>query len=73
MADNPNAQDVAAGNAATGNVVVVVVPGDAAHAGQVVRAITDSGTRAAMFLGDPSLEEDRSALLELIDELFGRD
>jgi hypothetical protein len=62
-----------AGNAGTGNVVVVVVPGDAAHGGEVVRAVTDTGTRAAMFLGDPSLEEDRAALLELIDELFSRD
>ncbi len=30
-----------------GNVVVVVVPGDAAHGGVVVRAVADTGTRAA--------------------------
>ena len=35
------------------NVVVVVVPGDAAHGGNVVRAIETAGTRAALFLGDP--------------------
>jgi hypothetical protein len=62
-----------AGKPSSGNVVVVVVPGDAAHGGEVVRAVTDSGIRAALFLGDPSLEEDRGALLELVDELFGRD
>jgi hypothetical protein len=56
-----------------GNVVVVVVPGDAARGGEVVHAIEAAGTRAAMFLGDPSLEEDRAALLELVDELFGRE
>jgi hypothetical protein len=52
------------------NVVVVVVPGDAAHGGNVVRAIEATGTRAALFLGDPEQDDDRTALAEMIDELF---
>jgi len=55
-----------------GPVVVVVVPGDAARGGNVVRAIEETGTRAALFLGDPTLDDDRAALNEMIDELFGR-
>jgi hypothetical protein len=55
------------------NVVVVVVPGDAAHGGNVVRAIETAGTRAALFLGDPEHADDLTALDEMIDELFSRD
>jgi hypothetical protein len=56
------------------NVVVVVVPGDAAHGGNVVRAIeATTGTRAALFLGDPEQADDRAALEEMIDELFSRE
>ena len=57
-------------------VVVVVPASDAAAAdaaAATVDAIEAAGLRAAVFLGDPSLEEDRAALLELIDELFDRD
>jgi hypothetical protein len=57
--------------------VVVVVPVDDAAAadaaGARVDAIEAAGLRAAVFLGDPALEEDRAALLELVDELFVRE
>jgi hypothetical protein len=56
--------------AADAVVVVVAAPTDAARAGAAVRTIEASGRRAALFLGDAQLEEDRAALLELIDELF---
>ncbi len=57
-------------------VVVVVPVGDTAAAdaaGATVDAIEAAGMRAAVFLGNPSVEEDRAALLELVDELFVRD
>ena len=54
-------------------VVIVAAPADAARAGDAVRAIQESGRRAALFLGDAQLEEDRVALLELVDELFSRE
>jgi hypothetical protein len=59
--------------AADAVVVVVAAPADAGRAGDAVRAIEESGRRAALFLGDAQLEEDRTALLELVDELFSRD
>jgi hypothetical protein len=59
-------------SAAAGDAVVVVVaaPGDADRGGAAVSAIEESGRRAALFLGDPGLPEDRAALLEMVDELF---
>jgi hypothetical protein len=51
-------------------VVVVATAADAARAGEAVRAIEESGRRAALFLGDPRDDEDRASLLELVDELF---
>ena len=58
--------------AAAGDAVVVVVaaPADADRAGEAVQAVEESGHRAALFLGDPRLDADRAALLEMVDELF---
>ena len=39
----------------------------------MVRAIEETGTRAALFLGDPAQADDLAALNEMIDELFSRD
>jgi hypothetical protein len=61
---------VAAAPAGDAVVVVVATPADAARAGQTVQAVEASGRRAALFLGDPRQEDDRVALLEMVDELF---
>ena len=53
------------------DVVVVVVTDDPGRGGAAVRTIEESGRRAALFVGDPTDEAERVALLELIDELFG--
>ncbi|HZP28645.1 MAG TPA: hypothetical protein VFC99_06810 [Acidimicrobiia bacterium] len=58
------------GGASGSAVVIVVVSGDAGRGGEAVRVIEESGRRAALFVGDPTFEEDRTALLELVDELF---
>jgi hypothetical protein len=61
---------VTAAGAGDAVVVVVAAPADAARAGETVQAVEASGRRAALFLGDPRFEDDRAALLEMLDELF---
>jgi hypothetical protein len=61
---------VAAAPAGDAVVVVVAAPADAARAGEAVQAVEAAGRRAALFLGNPRLEDDRAALLEMLDELF---
>ena len=52
-----------------GAAVVVVGPADAA--GRVVADVSTAGGRAALFAGDLDREDDRAALAEMLDELFG--
>jgi hypothetical protein len=61
---------VPAGPSGDAVVVIVATPADAARAGETVQAVEASGRRAALFLGDPRQEDDRAALLEMVDELF---
>jgi hypothetical protein len=50
--------------------LAVVVGHDPEAAAAVARAAEAAGGRAAVFVGDPSKPDDRTALLELITELF---
>jgi NAD(P)-dependent dehydrogenase (short-subunit alcohol dehydrogenase family) len=52
---------------------VVVLTGTAADAdalGATARALEDAGHRTVVFVGDVTAEDDRTALLELLAELF---
>lgn len=62
--------DAAIAVAAEGATVVVVDP-DARAAGEVAARVAAVGGRAAVFAGDLKSADDRGALVELLDELFG--
>lgn len=55
---------------ATEGVIVVVVGRDAGEVGSIVASITEAGGRAAAFVGDPAVDTERAALVEMVDELF---
>jgi hypothetical protein len=50
--------------------LAVVVGQDPEGVAAVARAAEAAGGRAAVFVGDPAKLDDRTALLELITELF---
>ena len=50
--------------------LAVVVGHDPEVVAEIARAAEAAGGRAAVFVGDPSNADDRTALLELITELF---
>ena len=54
------------------NVVVLVgTESDAAALGEAATALTTDDTRAAVFVGDATTPEGRTALEEFVAELFG--
>jgi NAD(P)-dependent dehydrogenase (short-subunit alcohol dehydrogenase family) len=55
-----------AGDGAT----VVLVGSDATELGEIARTVDDAGARSAVFVGDPDEPADRSALAELLAEVF---
>jgi hypothetical protein len=53
------------------NVVVLVgAESDAAALGETARALADDDTRAAVFVGDVTTPEGRTALEQFVAELF---
>jgi NAD(P)-dependent dehydrogenase (short-subunit alcohol dehydrogenase family) len=66
---DPRATDVALAMARYG-ATVVIAGGDAKTAGTLARQVEAVGGRAAVFTGDLTRESDRTALAELLSELF---
>gem|GEM_PF-5850161 len=60
----------ARGACARGDAVVITGT-DAVAVGTLLRSRRGAGARVAAFVGDPNRPEDRSALDEMIAELFG--
>ena len=61
--------DVARALSADG-AALVLVDEDGGRAGALAREIIDAGGRAVVFVGDATDETGRSALAEMISELF---
>jgi predicted dinucleotide-binding enzyme len=64
-----NARDAALAVAGEG-AAVVLVGADDGTAGAVAREVVDAGGRAAVFAGSLSDPDDRTALAEMLGELF---
>jgi NAD(P)-dependent dehydrogenase (short-subunit alcohol dehydrogenase family) len=66
---DPDATDVALAVARDG-ATVVIAGADAEAAGVLASHVEGAGGRAAVFTGDLTRDSDRTALAELLDELF---
>jgi NADP-dependent 3-hydroxy acid dehydrogenase YdfG len=69
-ADGARGADIARAMAAV-HAVVVLTGDDADALGALADALIETGTRVAVFAGDVAVDDDRAALVELVNELFG--
>lgn len=70
-ADTPNGAALA--RSAAGHGAAVVACGtDESALGEVAADLRVAGARVAIFVGDATDGDDRSALAEMLDELFGK-
>jgi inactivated superfamily I helicase len=68
-ADTPSGAELARSITAAGGAVVLV-GGDPGALGRLAASLLADGARCAIFVGDPRDDAERSALAELVAELF---